>query len=235
MATAWTIIFREVAKHANAFASGNAATVSASYLTSPLTTTQVEDPFFNLDFIKDKCIDAHGRLAAEIANVRTHPWRTFVGNSVTDALLNGDALPSTALNGKSIVGAWGQVMGGSEPFSEAAPERVRSYLLNTSDYNHPYLYYIDGNRIYHTASSSVTINCCTYERADVVTAVAANGNISLPDVLVDAIVAGAVAELVIEAKGIEQAGYFLGVFKSAIDSIRQGMTTFPMRTLPATA
>lgn len=234
MATAWQIVQREVVKHLNAFASGSAATVSTNYLTSPLTTTQVVDPFFNLDFIKDKCIDAQGRLAIEIANVRTHPWRAFIGNSATSSLAYGDALPLVAANGKSIVGAWGQVMGGSDPFTEAAPERVRSYILHTASYNHPYLYYIDGNRIYHTASGSVTINCCTYERADAVSAFAA-GNISIPDTLVDAIVAGAVAALIVEAKGMEQGGYFGAMFEKAIESIRQGQTTMPMRTLPATA
>jgi hypothetical protein len=237
MATAWQIIFREVAKHANAFASGSASTVSANYSTSPLTVTQVEDPFFSLDFIKDKCIDAHGRLAVEIANVRAHPWRAWIGNTRTATISSGAVLPTVGTNSKSIVGAWGQVVAGGTGvlMSEAAPERVRDYLEHSSTlYGSPYLYYIDGNRIYHT-ETTVLIDCCTYERADVVTVVAANGDITLPDVLVDAIVAGAVAELIVEAKGIEQASYFLNVFNSAIDSIRKGQTTMPMMTLKATA
>lgn len=236
MATAWQVIFREVAKHANAFASGSAATVATNYAVSPLTTTQVADPFFNLAFIQDKAIDAHGRLALEIANVRAHPWRRYVGNSVTSALASGDQLPATAANGDTIVGAWGQVLaGGTLPMSEAAPERVRAYLIHsTALYTAPYIYYIDGGYIYHT-SATATINCCTYERADIVTAVAANGNITLPDVLVDAIVAGAVASLLVEAKGMEQAAYFKNYFEGCIESIRKGETTMPMMTLKQTA
>ena len=61
------------------------------------------------------------------------------------------------------------------------------------------------------------------------------GNITLPDVLVDAIVAGAVMECIIEAKGVEQASYFKTLFEGAIASIRQGQTTMPMMTLKATA
>lgn len=235
MATAWQIIFREAVKHVNAFASGTAATVSANYLTSPLTTTQVEDPFFNLDFIKDKCIDANGRLALEIANVRQHPWRAFIGGSSTAGLVTGSILPTTAVSGKTIVGAWGQVRASGQLMTEASPERVQAAITNPALYQTPRLYYIDGEYIYHTGASTAVINCCTYDRSDVVTTVAANGNIALPDVLADAIVAGAVASLVIEGKGAEQAGYFLSVFNAAIESIRKGQTTMPMLTLRATA
>ncbi len=235
MATAWQIIFREVAKHANAFASGNASAVATDYGTSPLTAAQVVDPYFNFGFIQDKCIDAHGRLALEIANVREHPWRAYVGATGTLSLVTGANLPTTASNGKTIVGAWGEVRASSQLMTEAAPERVQAYISEPTLYETPRLYYIDGTNIYHTGALSAVINCCTYERADVVAAVAANGNISLPDVLVDAIVAGAVAELVVEAKGVEQAGYFLGIFNAAIDSIRKGLTTMPMMTLKATA
>lgn len=237
MATAWQIILREISKHANAFASGGAATVATDYTTSPLTTTQVVDPYFNLDFIKDKAIDAHGRLALEIANVRGHPWRAWIGNSVTNSLSSGALIPTTATNSKTIVGTYGQVLSGGVPMSEAAPERVRADLINAIPALYtqsPYLYYIDGNTIYHTESSA-TINVCTYERADVVTAVAANGNITLPDVLADAIVAGAVSELIVEAKGIEQGAYFKDYFQKAIESIRAGQTRMPMMMLPTTA
>lgn len=237
MATPWQVIIREVAKHANAFASGSAATVATNYAVSPLTTTEVKDPYFQLAFIQDKCIDAHGRLALEIANVRQHPWRAFIGNSVTSSLSSGDDIPLVAANGKSIVGAYGQVMsGGAVPMSAAAPERVRAYETNQIPPLYsldPYLFYIDGNTIYHT-SAGATINVCTYERDDAVTEVAADGDISLPDVLTDAIVAGAVAALVVEAKGIEQGGYFKSYFMDAIASIRQGQTIMPMRTLAAT-
>lgn len=235
MATPWQNILREVATTLNAFESGTAADVQTNYLTSPLTVTQVVDPYFNLSFIKDKCIDSESRLALEIANVRQHPWRAFIGNSETDSLSSGDLIPTLATNGDTIVGALGQVRRSTELFSEAAPERVSAYLINSAIYNRPYLYYIDGNKIFHTASSAVTIDCCTWERADAVAAMAANGNITLPDVLVDAIVAGAVASCIVEAKGMEQGKYFADMFRAAIESIRQGQTTMPMMTLKQTA
>ncbi len=237
MATSFSTIIREVAKHANAFASGNAGTTQANYLTTPLTVAQVVDPYFNLSFIKDKVIDAHGRLALEIANVRAHPWRAYIGNSQTASLISNDVLPLVAVNNKTIVGAWGNVLNGNTPMTEAAPERVNDTIRFETKplYVLPDLYYIDGNRIYHGVTIGVIINCCTYERADVAALVAADGNITLPDVLADAIVAGAVAELVVEAKGVEQAGYFKNLFEAAIASIRQGQTTLPMRLLAATA
>lgn len=235
MATPWQVILRETSKHLNAFAGGAALNVQTAYTASPLTVTEVVDPYFNLDFIKDKAIDAHGRLALEIANVRAHPWRAFIGDVQTSNLASGVVIPPTASNSKSIVGALGQVVSASDaqPLSEAAPERVRQFLEMTSAvYNQPYLYYIDGNRIYHTVTNAV-INVCTYERSDVVTTVAANGNITLPDVLVDAIVAGAVSTCIIESKGMEMGGYFSGMFDKAIQSIRQGQ--MPLINLKAIA
>lgn len=237
MATPWQVILREVSKHLNAFAGGAVGSVATAYTTTPLTTAEVVDPFFNLDFIKDKAIDAHGRLALEIANVRQHPWRSFIGNTTTSNIASGAVVPPTASNNKSIVGALGQVSSSSDSqaLTEAAPERVRAYLaLSSTVYNQPYLYYIDGNRIYHT-ETNVVINVCTYERSDVATTVAANGNITLPDVLVDAIVAGAVSALIIENKGVEMGGVFGNYFQKAIESIRQGQTHMPMMTLKATA
>lgn len=233
MATTWQTVFREVAKHANAFASGNAATVSGLYLTSPLTTSQVSDPYFNYDFIKDKCIDVHGRLALEICNVLGHQWRSRFA-AVTGGLSSGDTLPLLA-NAKTIIGALGEVLSSAIRMDKTTPDRVRQYLSHGSSLYplNPYLYYIDGNCIYHTATTA-SINVCVYERADIVSTVFLNGNINLPDVLVDALVAGAVAELIVESKGIEQASYFKNLFEAAIASIRQGQTTMPRFALAVT-
>lgn len=235
MATSFSIVLREVAKHLNAYKSGTALVVSNDYAVTPPTITEVVDPYFSLGFIQDKVTDAHGRLSLEIANVRAHPWRTWINNSQTANLSSGSALPTVAANSKSIVGAWGQVTNGGIPMSEAAPERVRDYLYHTSTlYITPELYYIDGGYIYHTAAF-VKLNCCTYERSTVAALVTSGGNISLPDILVDAIVAGAVAECIIEDKGSGQAAYFMKRFEAAIESIRNGQTTMPMKLLTATA
>lgn len=232
MATTWNVVFREVAKALNAFASGSASTVSTNYLIAPLTTTQVADPYFNLDLIKDKCIDVHGRLALEICNVLGHQWRSRF-HAVTAGLISGATLPTTA-NSKTIIGALGEVLSSSIRMDKTTPDRVRQYLNNAALYPlNPYLYYIDGNCIYHTAATA-NINVCVYERADVVTVVSGNGNINLPDVLVDALVAGALAELIVESKGIEQASYFKNLFEAAIASIRQGQTTMPRFAMAVT-
>jgi hypothetical protein len=237
MATSFAIPIREVVKHLNAFASGNASTTQTNYTTATPTTTQVVDPYFSLDFIKDKIVDAHGRLALEIANVRAHPWRAWITPS-TVTVADSAAIGSTATNSKTIVGALGQVLIGGIPATEAAPERVRDYQLHGGTlYSSPYLYYNDGLRIYLAPNTNCTINVCTYERADVVTLIGATppGNITIPDALVDALVAGATAMCIVESKSIEQASYFQGVFDKAIQSIRAGQTTMPMMTLPATA
>lgn len=237
MATSFAIPIREVAKHLNAFASGNASTTQTNYTTATPTTTQVVDPYFNLDFIKDRIVDAHGRLVVEIANVRTHPWRSWITPS-TVAVADSAIIGSAAANGKTIVGALGQVLSGGIPLTEAAPERVRDYqLLGGTFYNAPYLYYNDGLRVYLAPNTACTINVCTYERADVVALIGATppGNITIPDALVDALVAGTTAMCLVEAKNIEQASYFQGVFDKAVQSIRAGQTTMPMMTLPATA
>lgn len=234
MATSFAIPIREVAKHLNAFASGNASTTQTNYTTATPTVTQVIDPYFNLDFIKDKIVDAHGRLAVEIANVRAHPWRSWITPSVTAALTIGDLIPTTA-SSKTIVGAYGEVIGSGILLIQANPQRVQQYLNNASLYPlNPYLYYIEGGRIYHTVAAAA-INVCTYERADAVSSIGGTppGNITIPDVLVDALVAGATASCLVEAKGMEQAAYFQNIFDKAIQSIREGQTTMPRMTLVA--
>ena len=238
MATSFSIIIREVAKHANAFASGSAAVVQMDYTATTPAIAQVVDPYFNLDFIKDKIVDVYGRVCLEIANVESHPWRAFVGPSVTGNLTNGAAIPTVAANAKSIVGRLGQVLGDGVAMSPSSPERVGIALRNSfgAIFNDPLLYYYDGNKIYHTETNA-TINVCTYERVDTVTLIGATppGSIGLPDVLVDVLVAGAVAQLIVEAKGMEQASYFKALFEAGIASIRQGQTVMPLMSVTPAA
>ena len=235
MATSFSVIIREVAKHLNAYASGNASTVQTNYNIATPTITQVVDPYFNLNFIQDKIVDAYSRLALEIANVRAHPWRVFVGPTQTAGLASSATLPTTA-GGSTIVGALGDVVTSSILMAQASPQRVQQYLNNAALYTlNPYLYYISGNKIYHTASLA-NIEVCTYERSATVGLVTAipPGTIALPDILTDAMVAGAVAGCIVESKGMEQASYFKNLFEAAIASIRTGQTTMPRMTLAAT-
>jgi hypothetical protein len=223
-----------VAKAVNAIAGAQASTMATNFNASPLTTTEVDDPAYNLGLLQDVILNTHGRLALEIASatdengVGNHPWRSFFA-ATTSSLANGAALPATASNGDTIVGAFGKVYvaGDNNVMAPAAAERVSMWRRDASNTTvfktQPYLYNISGGKIYHT-TGNVVMDCCTYERADYATTMAANGDIGLPDILSDALVAGSVASLVIEDEYAATAAYYKNFYEGAIAAIRAGRT-----------
>src|SRR5262245_9911967 len=114
MSTPFNTIIRETIKHVNGILGASASSQASAYLTSPITTTQADDPVFNLNWVQDRIIDVHGRIALEIASVADpntgigcHPWRSFFRDSTSNVAHGGD-LPTTGSSGKTIIGALGR-------------------------------------------------------------------------------------------------------------------------------
>lgn len=236
MATAYRIIVREVLRRINGIAGATAATVDTNYGTSPLTTTQADSPVYNLAFVQDVVIDTHGRLALEIASVvdpitgiGCHPWRAFF-DDVTASIAHEGALPTVGSGGSTIIGAFGRPYDAANTdqfLMPASIERVSAYKNNTGIYtNNPYLYHVNGGKVYHT-TTNVVFDVCVYERSAQVTAVAANGNITLPDVLADALVFGSVANILIEDEYAAQVGVYAAYYLETIRAIRAGSMSMP--------
>lgn len=241
MATKLNVIVREVLKRVNGIAGATASAMATNYATDPLTTTQADDPVFNLAFIQDVVIDVHGRLALEIAsvqdpvtNIGNHPWRTFFAD-VTASVAHGGTLPTVGSGGKTIIGAFGRCYNAGDTdyvLTPASLERISAYRLNVGGIysTSPHLYSVMGSKVYATAAN-VVFDVCVYERADLVTAMAANGNISLPDVLADALVAGSVASIVVEDEYATTAAYYKSFYDQAIASIRSVNLAMPNLSL----
>lgn len=237
MATKLTAIVREVAKRVNGIAGATASAMATNYAVDPPTTTEIDDPVFNLAYIEDVVIDVHGRLALEIASVQdpvtgigNHPWRPFFAD-VTASVAHGGNLPTTGTGGKTIIGAFGRCYNASDTdyvLTPASLERVSQYRFNVGGIYTAgvSMYAINGTKVYATVSN-VVFNVCVYERADLVTAMAANGNMTLPDVLADALVAGSVASILVEDEYANTAAYYKTFYDQAIAAIRSTSLTIP--------
>src|SRR5262245_9259408 len=114
MSTPFNTIVRETIKHVNGILGASASSQQTAYLTDPLTIAEADDPAINLDWVRDRVIDVHGRIALEIAMVADpstgigcHPWRSFFTDVSTPVGHNG-ALPLVGQTGKTIIGALGR-------------------------------------------------------------------------------------------------------------------------------
>lgn len=245
MATPFNTAIRKALKHVNKIKGATGAAQQTAYLTSPLTTTQVASPVINLDFARDAVIDAHGRLALEIASVADpvtgigcHPWRTFFAG-LTSAVTHGAVVPTATSGSKAIIGALGRPYDSSDTdqfLQPASLERVSKFKNNSSIYtNNPWFYSINGSKVYHT-TTSIIFECCGYERSDIATAASAatNGSFgqggtanTIPDVLEDALVAGAVVMMCVEGEYLDLIGLYAEYWKQALDAIRMGSLRMP--------
>lgn len=235
MSTSYQKVVAEVAKHVNAIAGVSAAQADTNYGTTPLTTTEVDDVVFQQSLIESIVINVHGRLALAIASavdaatgIGNHPWRGFF-RDVTGSIANAGNLPTVGSGAKSIMGAFGQAYDAAntdQAMIKASFERVSKYSNNSGIYtNDPHLYCINGGKVYHT-TANIVLDVCVYERSDQVSAVA-SGNITLPDTLFDALVAGGVAMAVVNEKNMGQAGMFAGYYQAALAEISRGGVAMP--------
>lgn len=237
MATPYNTIVREVLKRVNGIAGATASTMATNYVVSPLTVTEADDPVFSLAFVQDVVLDTHGRLALEIANVQdpvtnvgNHPWRAYFLD-VTASIANGGNLPTTGSGGNPIIGAFGRAYNAADTdyvLTPASFERVSQANLNPNGMYtaEPYLYCVNGSKVYTTVAN-VIFDVCVYSRSAEATTLAANGDITLPDALTDALVAGAVGSILVEDEYASTAAYYRGFYDQAVTSIRSVNLAIP--------
>lgn len=242
MSTTYAKLVSEIAKHVNALAGATASAAATNYATTPHTTSTIDDVVYPLAFLQDLAINAHGRIALAIAScvnregIGNHPWRGFFRDK-TSNLSHGANLPTTGSTGKNIIGAFGEAYDASDTdqlLTRASVQRISKYKNNSGIYtNNPWLWTISGGQVWHT-TTNITIDVCVYERSDQVSAVA-SGNITVPDVLADLIVAGAVAAATVNGKNLDQAGTFAGYYQAGLAMIAAGSTGIPQLMLGTAA
>lgn len=246
MSVTYSTITREVLKHFNGIAGVTAAAMATNYAVSPLTTTEADDPVYNLAYIQDVMADIQGRLANEIASVTSpvtgigiHPWRSYFA-AVTGSLSNGADLPTEDSLSVPIIGAWGAARitadGSEYPGTPTSMERIRASQQNPDGiYTLPlYEYCIYGQKIYFADTANTGIlEVCAHDRADALTNIlAGDSTMLLPDALADAYVAGCVSAIVVESEYADMASLYSQYFSSIVNMIRGGATAMPGLMVP---
>lgn len=228
-----------VALRVNALDGTDSADLQVTYSTRPLIDELFQSSIFPMNAIRDTILNAEQRLAVAIADTGNHPWRSVLGGpSETAPLANGDNMPAVDVNGKSIIGIYGNVLDGDNPLlvctePDSQPlEVIRRYTLLPSLYLIPlYNYTMDGNGIFHTRTT-VTVQVCVYDYADQVAAFNADNTMLLPDALAPALIAGGVAGLVRDDEFMQQAQLYAQIFSSEEQIIRNGLTSVGQVALP---
>lgn len=228
MASNYHEILAEVALRINALTGVTAADQQTAYTTRPLTTTQWQSPIFPFASAKAAILNAEERLAHAIANVGDHPWRKFLADTTT-AISHKGLINTTTLS-KQIIGMYGAVYDASDgtECTKKSPETIRRRVRNANSFFRApaYYYCIEGNRIFHTRTT-VTIDVCVYDRASQSTNLDANSAMLLPDVLDEALVAGAVSMLVRDDEFTGQAAIYRAYFNDTLKMIAGGGTSRP--------
>lgn len=241
MPTPFRTVIREIAKRVNALKSEQPAIAEASYIASPITVTQIDDPVYNLSFLQDIVADVHSDLVMAIATcvdpingIGNHPWRNHFPD-VTASITHGGNLPMVGASNKTIIGALGRpydALNVNKILTPASIQRVLAYKNFNSLYtNNPYFYTLNGSKVYHT-TQNIVFDCCVYERSDVVTLIGANGNFgagvgTVPDVLTPALIAGGVVNAIVAGEYAEQVGPYAAYYMSVREMIASGGIMVP--------
>lgn len=236
MATSYNSVIRQAAIRINGIAGTTSAALEAAYITTPLTTTQLDSADFPLSVLKDTCLLVEEKLATAIANTGNHPWRRILQSQTAD-IAHEAAIPSTDSGSNQIIGIYGSVYDSSDGSvcSEMAMDDIRIAVRNANSWlvTPVYGFKIDGGRIFHTRTN-VKIDVCTYNRTTRQTAIDTLTNaILLPDALEEAYVNGTVSLLVRDDAFTQQAQTYRGYFNDALASIAQGLTSVASKSIPA--
>lgn len=173
----WHELIKKIAYFANALKSTTVAIGEANLnVTGAIPDANFVSPRELPTAIKDAAIDGVMDCATKIIQADKHPQRgryyDFAG-----ALLDGDETPDS-------VGPFGEVRLVAAPktvLSAGTKQEVLIYLRNTTRYSvNPMLYYLEGQRLHHTAASAVEIETAILTRPTLAD-VNSDGQINLPE------------------------------------------------------
>lgn len=229
MSVALHTILREAAVRTNALVGASAVALELTYATLPLTSADFQSTIFPFTAYLDQQTASIARYANAIAETGNHPWRSFVGFTVTATLASGDSMPSVGANGDPIVGIYGSVLDADDQTivcTEYPDQVIRRRLNNPSAWVIPvYGFKMSGDGITHTRPNGVVVQVCTFSWDTIAALVAANGDLPLPDSLANAICYDMIGALVRDDEFMAQANVFRGYADAVEQSIRQGLTS----------
>lgn len=233
MSTTYSQIARQCALRVSAITGATPTTLATSYDTTPFTAAEGSNSaVFTYTSIKDAILNIEGRLADAIASTGDHPYRAYL-ISTTDALANGEELPSLDASGEQIIGVWGAVFDASDTTQVYRQKSIAQVMRRNTNPNGRYRvtvywYFMDDLNIYHTGTS-VKCKVCVYSRDNQSTIFDANGDMLLPDAIADALVCGTVSELVRDDEFMGQAAAYRRYFMDVDQAIRSGLKSIPAK------
>lgn len=234
MATSIETVLRQAILRVNGIVGTSAATLQASYVTTPLTTTQVDSADFPFAAYRDAFHAVESRLASAIASVGNHPWGRILQSQTAD-IAHEAAIPATNAAGDPVIGVYGAVFDSTDgtQCTEMAMDDIRIAVRNAGSWVLVpiYGYKIDGRRIFHTRTN-VKIDVCTYNRTTQA-ALGITAAMLLPDALEEALVAGIVSLLARDDAFMAQAQVYRGYYNDVLNSIAQGLTSVSSKSIPA--
>lgn len=205
MALAYRYVLRQMSLRVNAVLATTAAAMQTAYVTSPLTTAEVNSPIFPFASLQDAVLLAEGRFVNAIAN-SAHPYRSYL-RVLTGAVANEGALPTASSGSVPLVGIPGSIYDSSDgtpcdwwPLREVTLRSANAGSFFKAD---AYGYNITGSTVYHTRTN-VIIEACGYSDTAQRTAIAANGNSVLPDDLEAGLVDEGLRQLVRDDEFVTQ-------------------------------
>jgi hypothetical protein len=222
-------ILREAAVRCNALVGPKPANLETTYNVSPLTAANFQSSIFPFTAFLDQETASIARFSNAIAETGNHPWRSFVGLSVTAPLASGDVIPSVDVNGDPIIGLYGSVLDNDDQTiicTEYPEQAIRRRNLNPSLWVIPvYGFKMSGDGITHTRPNGVVVQVCTFNWNTVYQSVVNNGNLTLPDSLANAIVYDMVANLIRDDEFIPQAQVYRAAADQVEMNIRKGLAS----------
>lgn len=229
MSVSTHVILREAAVRCNALVGVLPAALELTYASLPLTDADFQSSIFPFTAFLDQETGSIARFADIISSVGNHPWRSFVGLTVTSTLASGDVVPSVASNNDPIVGIYGSVLDADDQTivcTEYPEQVVRRRALNPTIWTIPvYGFKMSGDGITHTRPTGVVVQVCTFNWDTVAALVAANGDLPLPDSLANAICYDMVGAIVRDDEFMAQAQVYRSYADGVEREIRQGLTS----------
>jgi len=203
----------------NALVGTDPVELQTTYSTRPLVDELFDSSIFPFNAIRDSLVQAQGKLAQAIALSGNRVLRAYL-RGTSAALASGADLPSTDSTGAPFIGNFGGAVDQDGVTLTRMPVAVvRNRLLAPALYLAPADYFaLTPDKILHTQTTATLIGCVW--DADVQTAIYdQNGDFTLADSLVEAVICGGCAALVRDDEFLQQSQLWAQYFQSTIASI----------------
>lgn len=213
-------IIAAVAIRINALVGTDPVELQVTYSTRPLTDELFQSSIFPFNAIRDSCVQAQGRLAQAIGLSGDRVLRAYL-RGTSAALAPYAELPSADAAGTPFIGNFGGAFDADDntPLTRMPVAVVRNRLLAPLLYLAPaYQFALTPDQFLHTRTTARLYGCVW--DADAQTSIYnQDGDFTLADSLVEAVICGACAMLMRDDEWVEQSGRWATYFQTTLTSI----------------